>query len=168
MPRTCQPVKSHGGRLSNMQKCEALLQSRENPRRDFFARTCQSITSHGGRLSACRSATRFCNPRKIHGWIFRGVTYAGLEGPPQAVAARQWRRKPAPWKARGAKACPVELAKEQNGRAGKGFVQKIRKITNPSFDSPPWFDKLTNHGSTALTNHGSTGSPTTIFYLQLP
>ena len=137
--RFCNPEKIHGG---------------------IFASYLPPVKSHGGRLSACRSATRFCNPRKIHGWIFRGVTYAGLEGPPQAVAARQWRRKPAPWKARDAEACPVELAKEQNGRAGKGFVQKIRKITSPSFASPPWFDKL--------TNHGSTGSPTTIFYLQLP
>ncbi|MBQ2464976.1 MAG: hypothetical protein II507_08330, partial [Treponema sp.] len=65
-------------------------------------------------------------------------------------------------------ACPVELAKEQNGRAGKGFVQKIRKITSPSFDSPPWFDCAHQPWFDKLTNRGSTGSPTTIFYLQLP
>ena len=120
---------------------------------DFFARTCQSITSHGGRLCACRSAKRFCNPRKIHGWIFRGVTYAGLEGPPQAVAARQWRRKPKPWKARDAEACSAELAKKQNGRAEKSssiFI-KEEKTKAPLLLPPmvrqahqPWFDRLTN------------------------
>ena len=35
---TCQGISSHGGRVSNMQKCKALLQSRKNPRKDFFWR----------------------------------------------------------------------------------------------------------------------------------
>ena len=34
-----------------------------------------------------------------HGGIFGQATYAGLEGPPQAVA-KQWRREPEPRKAR--------------------------------------------------------------------
>ncbi len=114
----------------------------------FFARTCQSITSHGGRLCACRSAKRFCNPRKIHGWIFRGVTYAGLEGPPQAVAARQWRRKPKPCKARDAEACPVELAKEQNGRAEKSSSIFIKEEKSQA--------------PLLIANHGSTSSPTVV------
>jgi len=93
---------------------------------------------------------------------FFRVTYAGLEGPPQAVAARQWRRKPAPWKARGAEACPVELAKEQNGRAEKSssiFI-KEEKTKAPLL--------IAHHGSTGSPTMIRLRSPTTNFYLQLP
>ncbi|MCR5318370.1 MAG: hypothetical protein K6E22_09090 [Treponema sp.] len=53
---------------------------------------------------------------------FSKATYAAMEG--RDSVAEQWRRKPEPRNGGDAKACPVELAKVQNGRAGKSIVQK--------------------------------------------
>ncbi len=36
----------------------------------FSLLTCKQYRAMDGGLAACRSARRFCNPKKIHGWIF--------------------------------------------------------------------------------------------------
>ena len=62
-----------------------------------------------GGLATCRIEKRFCNPKKIYGWIFLGQeTYAGLEGRklPLGNGARA-----EPRKARDAKRYSAELAK---------------------------------------------------------
>ena len=65
--------KPMDGRLSSMQNCEAILQSRKKATDGFFSGQaqgtlsflpCQKVTSHGRRLCACRIAQRFCNPGK--------------------------------------------------------------------------------------------------------
>ena len=57
------------------------------------------------------------------------ATYAAMEG--RNSVAEQWRRKPEPRNGGGAKACPVELAMAQNGRAIRTTVLKstVQKIT---------------------------------------
>ena len=111
-----------------MQNCTAILQSLKNPRRDFL-RTCQQIKSpwRGG-LATCRSAQRFCNTQKNPRRDFFG-SYAAME-------PRQYRPKGGMSVSEGrngggAKACPVELAMVQNGRAIRTTVLKstVQKIT---------------------------------------
>ena len=116
------------GRLSSMQKCKALLQYQKNPRRDFL-RTCQQIKSPWrGDLATCRIATQFFNTWK-NPWRDFSRSYAAME-------PRQYRPKGGMSVSEGrngggAKACPVELAMAQNGRAIRTTVLKstVQKIT---------------------------------------
>ncbi len=95
---------------------------------DFFC-TCQPIKSPWrGDLATCRIATQFCNTWKNPRRDF-SRSYAAME-------PRQYRPKGGMSVSEGrngggAKACPVELAMAQNGRAIRTTVLKstVQKIT---------------------------------------
>ena len=60
--------------------------------RDFslqacFILSCQAMSSHGGRVSSVQNCVAILqSPEKSTEGFFWGRAYAGLEGPPQAVA----------------------------------------------------------------------------------
>ena len=62
--------------------------------RAFICHLAKQYQAMDGDLAACRSARRFCNPKKIHGWIFLGKTPpvpAALSFACQAVPSHGWR-----------------------------------------------------------------------------
>ena len=60
----------------------------------FSLLTCKQYRAMDGGLAACRRAERFCNPKKIHGWIFLGKAPpvpAAFSFACQAVPSHVWR-----------------------------------------------------------------------------
>ena len=127
--------KPMDGRLSSMQNCEAILQSRKKSHGWIFFRAGSGnvvFSSLPKSNKPWRAALRMQNCAAILQSLKKAMEgffeciYAGLEGR-RSRCQGQWRRMPEPRKARGAKACSVELAKKQNGRANKSTVQKKKR-----------------------------------------
>ena len=125
LPTNKKPME---GRLAACRSAKHFCNTQKNPRRDFL-RTCQQIKSpwRGG-LATCRIATRFCNTLENPRMDFPR-SYAAMEPrqyrPKDGMSVSEGRN------GGGAKACPVELAMAQNGRAIRTTVLKstVQKIT---------------------------------------
>ena len=92
---SCRKIASHGGRVSNMQNCAAILQSQEKSTEGFFLgrlreRNCflpKSNKRMDARLSNMQKPLASAIPKKIHGRIFLGRTpdwKGGVARPPEA------------------------------------------------------------------------------------
>ena len=103
-----------GGRFRFLLRANVFSPRNSSPLQGFLLLTCQVISSHGGfisylltskkrtdaRLSNVQNRERFCNPKKIQGWIFLGdVRRHGAPlvprqryEPNRRRAERRWRR----------------------------------------------------------------------------